>query len=106
MIIFLYNLCIFIWIQDAYIANLIFVLDPSNSVIKRLCCIYIFPTVKIVKPNWRSTKSQLIRLRSYKMHKKFTQELEFMKHPEFRNVQIYSYFTRKYYNLGIYCIAK
>ena len=33
---FLYNLHIFVWIQHGYLANTVFALDLSNSVIKRL----------------------------------------------------------------------
>ena len=40
MVIFLYNLYIFIWIQQGYLANTIFALDPSNSVIKSLLYIW------------------------------------------------------------------
>ena len=38
MVIFLYNLYIFVWIQHGCIANTIYALDPNNSVIKRLWC--------------------------------------------------------------------
>ena len=38
MVIFLYNLYIFIWIQHDYLDSKIFALDPSNSVIKKLWC--------------------------------------------------------------------
>ena len=39
MVIFLYNLNIFVWIQHDCLANTVFTLDPSNSVTKRLWCI-------------------------------------------------------------------
>ena len=42
MVIFLYNLYIFVWIQHGCLANIVFVLDPSNSVIKRLLCRYYY----------------------------------------------------------------
>ena len=38
MVIFLYNLYMFVWIQHACLANTVFALDPSNSVVKRLWC--------------------------------------------------------------------
>ena len=37
MVIFLYNLYIFVWIQQDYLANKVFALDLSSIVIKRLC---------------------------------------------------------------------
>ena len=42
MVIFLYNLDIFVWIQSGCLAKTVFFLDPSNSVIKRLWCVNIF----------------------------------------------------------------
>ena len=39
MVIFLYNLDIFVWIQYNYLAYTVFTLDPSNHVIKQLWCI-------------------------------------------------------------------
>ena len=36
MVIFLYNLYIFVWIQHGYLSNTFFALDPGSSVIKRL----------------------------------------------------------------------
>ena len=36
MVIFLYNLYIFVWIQHEYLVKTVFALDPSRSVIKRL----------------------------------------------------------------------
>ena len=38
MVIFLYNLDTFIWIQHGCLPNTVFTLDPSNHFIKRLCC--------------------------------------------------------------------
>ena len=35
LVIFLYKLCLFVWIQYTYLAIMVFVLDPSSSVIKR-----------------------------------------------------------------------
>ena len=40
MVIFLYNLDIFVWIQHGYLANIVLTLDPSSCVIKRLLCIF------------------------------------------------------------------
>ena len=37
MAIFLFNLYIFVWIQHGYLSIIVFVLDPSRSVTKRLC---------------------------------------------------------------------
>ena len=34
--IFLYNLYIFVWIQHGCSINMVFALEPSNSVVKRL----------------------------------------------------------------------
>ena len=42
MIIFLYDPYIFVWIQHGCLANMVFALNPNNSVIKRLWCIYYF----------------------------------------------------------------
>ena len=39
MVIFLYKLYIFVWIQHGCIPNTVYALDPKNSVIKRLWCI-------------------------------------------------------------------
>ena len=39
MVIFLYNLFTFVWIQHSYLAKMVFALDPSNSATKRLWCI-------------------------------------------------------------------
>ena len=39
---FLYNLYIFVWIQNGCFANTVFALDPNNSVIKRQWCICCF----------------------------------------------------------------
>ena len=39
MVIFLYNLYIFVWIQHSCLNKMVFTLDPSNSFIQRLCCI-------------------------------------------------------------------
>ena len=36
---FLYNLYIFVWIQHDCLANMVFALNPSTSVMKRLWCI-------------------------------------------------------------------
>ena len=41
MVIFLYNLYIFVWIQHGCLANMVFAFDPSNSVKKRLWFISI-----------------------------------------------------------------
>ena len=41
MVIFLYNLFIFVWTQHDCLANMVFTWDPSKSVIKKLWCIYI-----------------------------------------------------------------
>ena len=38
MVIFLYNLYIFVWIQHICVANMVWPFDPSNSVIRRLLC--------------------------------------------------------------------
>ena len=35
---FLYNVFVFVLIQHGCLANIVFALDPSNSVIKRLWC--------------------------------------------------------------------
>ena len=40
MVIFLHNLSIFVWTQHSCLANTVFALDPSNSVIKRLSCTF------------------------------------------------------------------
>ena len=37
MVIFLYNLYIFVWIQHGFLDNTVLTLDSSNSVIKRWC---------------------------------------------------------------------
>ena len=51
---FLYNLHIFIWLQYGCLANMVFALELSNSVVKRL--VSKFPLVKItcllITPNW------------------------------------------------------
>ena len=39
MVIFLYNLHIFAWIQHSCLANIVFALDTSNSVKERFWCI-------------------------------------------------------------------
>ena len=39
MVIFLYNLYIFVWIQYGCKTNIVYALDHNNSVIKRLWCI-------------------------------------------------------------------
>ena len=38
MVIFQYNLYIFVWIQHGSITNTVYAMDPNNSVIKRLWC--------------------------------------------------------------------
>ena len=38
MVIFLYNLYIFVWIQHGCLTNMVYAMDPNNSVIKRLWC--------------------------------------------------------------------
>ena len=42
MVIFLYNVCIFVWIQQSCLTNTVLALDPSNSVIMRLKCSFNF----------------------------------------------------------------
>ena len=44
MVIFLYNLDIFVWMQHGYLANTVFTLDLSNHVIKRLWCLFYSKT--------------------------------------------------------------
>ena len=39
MVIFLYNLYIFVWLHDGCLANMVFTLDPSNNVTERLWCL-------------------------------------------------------------------
>ena len=46
MFFFLYNLYIFVLIQHSYLANMGFVLDPSNNVIKRLWCNHYMPSAE------------------------------------------------------------
>ena len=41
MVIFLYNLYIIVWIYHGCLANMVFALDPRDTVIKRLWCIYV-----------------------------------------------------------------
>ena len=41
MVIFQYNLYIFVWIQHGCLTSTIFAMDPNNSVIKRLRCTYV-----------------------------------------------------------------
>ena len=38
MVIFQYNLYIFVWIQHGCLTNRVYAMDPNNSVIKRLWC--------------------------------------------------------------------
>ena len=38
MVIFLYNLDIFVWIQHGCLAKTVFALDPSNRIIESLWC--------------------------------------------------------------------
>ena len=40
LVIFLYNLYIFVWLQHGCLADIVLVLDPSSSVIKWLWCNY------------------------------------------------------------------
>ena len=42
MVIFLYNLNTFIWIQHSCLANMIYAMDLISSVIKRWWCIFIY----------------------------------------------------------------
>ena len=42
MVIFQYNLYIFIWIQQGCLTNTVYAMDPNNSVIKRLCIFFRF----------------------------------------------------------------
>ena len=42
MVIFQYNLYIFVWIQHGCLTNTVYAMDPNNSVIKRLWCVYIY----------------------------------------------------------------
>ena len=48
MVIFLYNLYIFVGIQHACLANAGFGFDPSNNVIKRLWCIFMMIIIIII----------------------------------------------------------
>ena len=41
MVIFQYNLYIFIWIKHSCLTNTVYAMDPNNSVIKRLWCILV-----------------------------------------------------------------
>ena len=49
MVIFLYNLYIFLWIQHCCLAKTVFALDPINSVIKRFCYIWFTPLRKFCR---------------------------------------------------------
>ena len=40
MVIFQYNLYIFVWIEHGCLTNTVYVMDPNNSVIKRSWCIH------------------------------------------------------------------
>ena len=42
MVIFQYNLYIFVWIKHGCLTNTFYAMDPNNSVIKRLRCITDF----------------------------------------------------------------
>ena len=37
MVIFLYNLYFFVWIQHGSLTNIVYALDPNSSVLKRWC---------------------------------------------------------------------
>ena len=55
MVIFQYNLYIFVWIKHSCLTNMVNAMDPNNSVIKRLWCIHnttgnIQQTKKLGKP--------------------------------------------------------
>ena len=39
MVIFQYNLYIFVWLEHGCLTSTVYALDPNNSVIKRLWCI-------------------------------------------------------------------
>ena len=41
MVIFQYNLYIFVWIKHGCLTNTVNALDPNNGVIKRLWCIFL-----------------------------------------------------------------
>ena len=38
MVIFLYNLDMFVWIQHSHLDNMVYTLDPSNRLVKKLWC--------------------------------------------------------------------
>ena len=42
MVIFLYHLYIFVWIQHGCLANTVYALEYSNTVMKRLLCICLY----------------------------------------------------------------
>ena len=42
MVIFQYNLYIFVWTYHGCLTNMVYAMDPNNSVIKRLWCNYSF----------------------------------------------------------------
>ena len=41
MVIFQYNLYIFVWIEHGCLTNTVYAMDPNTSVIKRLWCISV-----------------------------------------------------------------
>ena len=41
MVIFQYNIYIFVWILHGCLTNMVYAMDPNNSVIKRLWCNFI-----------------------------------------------------------------
>ena len=56
MVIFLYKLYFFVWIQHGCLANTGLALDPSNSVIKRLWCVVFAKE----KTDWRHRLIQVL----------------------------------------------
>ena len=50
--IFLYNLIytFFVWMQHGVLTDMVFALDPSNSVIKRLWCVGIMIEITSINP--------------------------------------------------------
>ena len=54
MVIFLYNPYIFVWLHHISLANMVFALDPSNSVIKRLS-----GSIKIIFGRWAQDSSTM-----------------------------------------------
>ena len=48
MVIFQYNIYIFVQIQHGRLTNTVYAMDPHKSVIKRLWCIYAYYTFDII----------------------------------------------------------